>query len=95
MYIVNGIAYADTQYEDRKVTDIKLLDDMVAIITFKSGERRLFDASYLLEMPAFKKLSDKSIFSNPVLDHGVVTWDNGSIDIAPETMYEKSYEYQK
>lgn len=27
------------------------------------------------------------------LDHGVLTWNEGEIDIAPEALYEKNYAY--
>ena len=30
---------------------------------------------------------------NPTVSHGVITWDNGNIDISPEAVYEYSYEY--
>ena len=43
----------------------------------------------------FKKLQDERVFASPVLDHGVVTWDEGAIDCAPEYMYEHSFEYAK
>jgi hypothetical protein len=68
---------------------------MMMLITFSTRETRLFDATYLLNMPAFQPLVDPTIFSNPLIDHGVVTWNNGEIDIAPETMYRESYAYQK
>ena len=93
MYIVDKIVYADTPLEMIKVREAKVLDNMIMIITFASGEKRLFDASFLLNYPAFKDLSDSRVFRNPEIDHGVVTWNNGRIDIAPETMYQKSYEY--
>ena len=30
---------------------------------------------------------------NPKISHGVITWKNEEIDIAPEYVYEKSYPY--
>ena len=93
MYVVNGIAYSETPSNQRKVQSVNVLNDMVLIVTFMSGEKRLFDASSLLVYPAFQKLKKESIFKNPVIDCGVVTWDNGNIDIAPETMYENSFAY--
>lgn len=32
---------------------------------------------------------------NPVLFRGIVTWNDGEIDIAPETLYEDGYNYQE
>ena len=76
-----------------KVKEVKVIDNMQMILTFVSGEKRLFDASSLLSFPVFQSLKNKDIFNNLEIDHGVVTWDNGKIDIAPETMYQQSFEY--
>lgn len=94
MYVVNGIAYAGTKQDDIKISNVSVLDDMIMILTFSSGEKRLYDASQLLKYPAFQLLKDNRVFASPVIDHGVVTWDDGNIDIAPETMYENSYPYE-
>ncbi|MBR3107065.1 MAG: DUF2442 domain-containing protein [Clostridia bacterium] len=62
------------------------------LVTFSTGEKRLFDAT-LLKGSAFAPLQDEEIFIHPVLFHGVITWNNGEIDIAPETVYQESYAY--
>lgn len=93
MYIVNGIAHAGTAVQDMRVSAVKPLDDMMMLVTFASGERRLYDATQLLEYPAFQPLRDEGIFKAACVDHGVVTWLDGEIDIAPETMYATSYPY--
>ena len=54
MYKVNGIVYADNQTDEIKIQTVKVLDDMMMLVTFASGEKRLFDAAILLSMPAFK-----------------------------------------
>jgi hypothetical protein len=95
MYIVNGIAYASSNSEEFEVQAVKPLEDMMMLITFSSGEKRLYDATGLLQYPAFKPLSDKRIFATAQVEHGVVTWCNGDIDIAPETMYKDSFAYQE
>lgn len=94
MFISNGIAYAGTRAEEMQVRSVKPLDDMMMIVTFVSGEKRLFDASCLLTYPAFQPLTDENIFKAAQVEFGVVTWMDGDIDIAPETMYEKSYAYE-
>lgn len=93
MYIINGIAYARERTDDIEVKEIKVLDDLIMIVTFSTGEQRLFDASCLLTFPAFEELLDERVFKTAKVEYGVVVWKNGEIDIAPETMYEKSYEY--
>lgn len=95
MYIVNGIAYAGTQMQEIAVQAIKPLDDMMMLVTFTSGEKRLYDATQLLAFPAFQPLKDEAVFKNARVEYGVVTWADGEIDIAPETMYETSYEYHE
>lgn len=94
MYIVNGIAYAAGQADETYIESAKPLDDMMLLLTFRGGERRIFDASELISMPAFKPLSDEKIFRNIEIDHGVVTWRNREIDVAPEAMYAHSYPYE-
>jgi hypothetical protein len=71
---------------------VKILPDYIMLITFSTGETRLFDATNL-EGKVFEPLKDKSVFQNAEIEHGVVTWNNGEIDCAPEYMYENSYEY--
>ena len=92
MYIINGICYAGQLQEGIKVTEAKPLRGGMMLVTFSTGEKRLFDTT-LLQGAAFKPLADERIFNNPVLFHGVITWNNGEIDIAPETVYRNSYAY--
>ncbi|MCR5137117.1 MAG: DUF2442 domain-containing protein [Oscillospiraceae bacterium] len=75
-----------------KITHVKPLPDRMMLLTFSSGETRLFDAA-VLDGPVFSDLQNEDVFFSPVLDHGVVTWNDGEIDCDPEYMYEHSYEY--
>lgn len=93
MYFSNGFVYGGTPSEMMKIIKVKPLDNMMLLLTFSSGEQRLYDATQLLEHPIFKPLEDKEVFSHPELDHGVVTWLDGELDVAPESMYENSYPY--
>lgn len=95
MYIENGIAYAGTPTDEIRVRSVKPLDDMMMILTFTSGERRLYDATQLLEYPAFQPLRDEDVFKSATVEHGIVVWNDGDIDIAPETMYANSYAYNE
>lgn len=36
---------------------------------------------------------EEIVFSSQTLFHGVITWKDGEIDVAPETVYEESYAY--
>ena len=95
MYVINGVAYAGTTVQDMRVTAVKPLDDMMMLVTFVSGERRLYDATQLLEYPAFQPLRDEAVFKAASVDHGVVAWKDGEIDIVPETMYADSFPYDE
>ena len=93
MYIKDDICYASKLEKDIRVTEVKVLKGMVLLVTFSTGEQRLFDPS-VLTGSAFKPLSDEAIFNNPTIFHGVITWANGTIDIAPEMVYRTSYPYE-
>ena len=95
MYIMNGIVYAGNLSSELKIQTVKPLDDMMMIITFTSGEKRLFDATTLLSMPAFKILENDTLFKKAEVEHGVVIWNNGDIDIAPEYVYKNSFLYDE
>ncbi len=73
----------------------KAVNDLPMLVTFSTGETRLFDASPLLEMPVFAPLRSNEVFSGFAIDHGAVSWAGGDIDLAPETMYKMSYAYER
>lgn len=64
------------------------------LVTFSTGESRLFDTT-MLKGSAFDVLDNEEIFNNPVLFHGIITWNDGEVDIAPETVYAESYPYEE
>lgn len=92
MYIQNGICYAGQLEAGIRVTEAKPMRGGMLLVTFSTGERRLFDTTALTGS-AFAPLAEEAIFSHPVLFHGVITWKNGEIDIAPETVYRESFPY--
>lgn len=94
MYIKNGICYAGELVEDIKVLEAKPLRGRMLLVTFSTGEKRLFDTT-MLKGSAFLPLSNDEIFNNPSIFHGVITWNNGEIDVAPETVYDLSYAYNE
>jgi len=40
------------------------------LVTFTTGEKKLFDATILLAMPAFKPLENNEVFKNVQVEHG-------------------------
>ena len=81
MFEVNGIAYASEKSNKISITDAKVTDHLMMIVTFSGGEKRVFDAS-VLTGSAFKPLEDDAIFSNFKIMHGVITWMNDEISMS-------------
>lgn len=92
MYIVDGICYAGNDAKEIKVKEATPLRGGMILVTFSTGEKRIFDAT-LLAGSAFEPLKDEKIFREMQVFHGVITWMDGEIDIAPETVYAESYPY--
>lgn len=93
MFTLNGIVYASEKPENIFILSAKPLDDMMMLLTFSTGEQRLFDATVLVGS-AFTPLADEKIFKDCQVIDGIVTWMDEEIDCAPEFMYQNSYEYQ-
>lgn len=92
MYVIDDICYAGEKQADIRIKTAKALRGGMLLVTFSSGEQRLFDTTQLTGS-AFLPLRDEKIFSDFTIFHGVITWMNGDIDIAPETVYEDSFPY--
>ena len=90
-----GIAHADDLVSGIEVASATVVGDLRMLVTFTTGETRLFDASPLLKMPAFAPLANPDVFRGYVIDHGVVCWSNGGIDLAPEKMYAMSCAHEQ
>ncbi len=96
MYIKDGICYAGELVPDIEVSSIKILEDGMLLVDFTTGETRLFDVTSLLNKgSAFAPLSEEKNRQTAKVTHGFLSWLNGEIDIAPETLYEESYPYSK
>ena len=92
MYYYNGFVYGNNSDDNILITDVKALKDRMMLVSFSSGEKRLFDST-VLSGPAFALLENTEVFMSPVIDHGVITWAQGDINCAPEYIYEHSFEY--
>lgn len=71
------------------VVSVKPLSEYKLSLEFENQEKRIFDVTPYLEMGVFCQLKDKNIFSRAFIDGGTVMWP-GEIDIAPETLYDRS-----
>ena len=88
MYIENGIAYAGEKPAMLKVYGVRPMENYKLWIRFSDGTDKIFDFSALLEKSAYAPLKDKNVFSGVYIDYGVLVWNDGDIDIAPEYLYE-------
>ncbi len=73
-----------------KVTGVKAIENYQLVLTFSTGEKKLYDVKPLLEFPVYQPLKDEKVFCDVQVDFETVTWCNGEIDIAPETLYHDS-----
>ena len=73
------------------ITAAKVLEGHKLHLTFNNGACKVFDFAQVLAkgMPIFEPLKNLTVFRNIVLDGWTVTWQDGTIDIAPEYLYEQ------
>lgn len=72
-----------------EVDSVEVAPDFGLLLTFHDGQRRRFDMRPYLHYPVFRRLENPGYFSLARVAYGTVTWP-GEIDIAPETLYERS-----
>jgi len=72
-----------------EVHSVETASDFSLLLTFTNGQRRRFDMRPYLHYPVFRRLENPGYFALARIDYGTVTWP-GNIDIAPETLYERS-----
>ena len=71
------------------VTAARALDGYQLELTFNDGQRRIFDCESLInQYKLFAPLRDRDVFTRFSLDGWTVTWLDGTVDIAPEHLYE-------
>ena len=93
MFVKDGVVYASDSADGLEVAACRSVGDGILIVTFSTGETRLFDCTCLLGMPAFAPLANPEVLEAFRIVDGVLTWLDGEIDIAPEAVYSRSYEY--
>lgn len=71
------------------VTEAQPMENYRLKLRFNDGSIRVFDCKPLIEdYPIFLPLKDEKVFRDISLDGWTVTWVNGTLDIAPEHLYE-------
>ena len=67
-----------------RVSSVEAQSDYNLIVTFKNGERKIYNATPLLNLPMYKNLS--KVFMAAKVEYGTVIWP-GDMDISPDTLY--------
>ncbi len=71
------------------VVAARVLDDYLLELTFNDDRRVIFDCEPLInQYKLFAPLRDKEVFARFYLDGWTVTWLEGTVDIAPEHLYQ-------
>lgn len=71
------------------VVHVEANPDYTLLLEFENGERRGFDMTPLMDKSPFAQLKASPLFTKAFIDYGTVVWP-GEIDIAPETLYDRS-----
>jgi hypothetical protein len=89
------ILYAGNPTKMIVVTGVKPLQDYRLLLTFSTDEQKIYDVSPLLELPVYRPLKEVAVFNDVHIDFETITWCNGDVDIAPETLYQESIPISK
>jgi len=71
------------------VVKVEARPDYVLHLEFENGEKRIFDMSSYMSKKPFLQLKESPLFGMAKVENGTVVWP-GNIDIAPETLYDRS-----
>ncbi|MCL2805731.1 MAG: DUF2442 domain-containing protein [Treponema sp.] len=88
MYEKNGIIYSDNPTPLITVKQVYPQDNYILRLRFSNGEEKKVDISSFFNEKVFKSLQDINLFKSVYIDYGTVVWRDGTIDIAPEYLYE-------
>ena len=67
------------------------VDEYRINLKFKNNKTGIVNLSdYISSAEVFHDLKSLDNFKKFSIDYGTLTWNNGEIDIAPETLYEKA-----
>lgn len=85
----DGIVSAMPPLDTPEITEAIPLNDYSLLLYYTTGEYRVYDVKPLLNAGVFEVLKDMEVFRKVQL-HETVSWCDGKIDIAPETLYADS-----
>jgi Protein of unknown function (DUF2442) len=75
-----------------EVIEVMPLPEHELYLKFKTGEKRVFDCKPLLAKKPFDALLEYQFFNQAHVGLGTVLWSD-KVDIAPETLFERSIPY--
>ncbi|MBQ7247297.1 MAG: DUF2442 domain-containing protein [Lachnospiraceae bacterium] len=93
MFFRDGFVYGSGYGGSHKIASVKILRDMIMLVTFENGETRVFDAASL-DGEAFEPLKESTVFRDCKIEYGIPTWKDGEIDCSPDYIFEHSYEIE-
>jgi len=76
------------------VVSVQATQDYLLYLVFENGEKKVFDMAPLMDKRPFVRLKNSPLFLAARVDYGTVCWP-GNIDIAPETLYDRSVLIEK
>jgi hypothetical protein len=71
------------------VTYVSPKPDYHLELVFNTGEKKIFNVRPYLDKGVFRQLKDTQMFNQAYVAFGTVCWP-GNLDIAPETLYDRS-----
>ena len=95
MFQKDGVCYAGDpgSYESElAVIEAKPLQGGMILVTFSNNEKKLFDST-ILTGSVFEALRNENVFYSLSLFNGIITWDDGRIDISTDFVYSNSVGY--
>lgn len=84
MYEIDGVVYAGDPRPIPKVIYAEHQGGSVVRVAFSTGEIVDVDFSQGFDGPVFAPLKEEAELKCFEIHHGVLTWRNGEIDVAPE-----------
>ena len=88
MYELNGIVYAGNPTPMKKVIYAEYRGNYMIRVAFNTGEVVDVNFTHGFDGSAFEPLKNESVLKDFAIQHGVLTWRNGDIDVAPEYLLE-------
>ena len=71
------------------VISVEALENYNLLLTFKTGEKKIYDMKPNLDGGIFEELKDKNLFRKVRVSFDTIEWENGA-DFDPEVLYQDS-----